>query len=371
MGRPRLLVSTFTAAVLAAGFVIPAATAREGATSLDQQYDDPRDPATVARAMFADPNQVVSAELAPDDPTLDQTDPRAVMSLGQGLVGFPTNGTDFGMISTGDTDLANDPNDDQSISTVLDGLNTNAGEDLAGLVISFNAPAGANCLNADVKMLSDEFPEFVGSAFNDFAAGNMNNATAPSVSGPDPSLADNFLFDGSVPPNELEINTSQLVSAEAASGTTYDGATPTLLTQTGVSPGLPNTLRLWVGDVGDSHFDTTVFVDNIRVFAKSPCPVQTRGPSVVKGIRAKVSRGRATVRGTVLPAVPGGKVFLAFFANSSPLRRIAKKTDTLNSQSEFRKRFRVPFDSTRCMVKVNFTGDAAHFPSAGKKKFRC
>jgi hypothetical protein len=184
-------------------------------------------------------------------------------------------------------------------------------------------------------------------------------------------LPGNFLFDGSVPPNELEINSSQLVTAEAASGTTYDGATPMLVTQTGVHAGFSNTLRLWTGDVGDSDFDTTVFVDNVRIFSKSPCPTETKGPSLVKKIKARVSGGKATVRGQILPTIQGAQVLLTFFANGSPMKRIAKRKDTLDSQSKFRKRFRVPSDSTRCKVKVNFKGDAGHFPSAGKKRFRC
>lgn len=363
MRFPRLLVSGFTAVALATGFAATTATAHH-------QNDGPRDAMTVAKAMFADPSLVLSAEVAPDGDTPPQTDLQAVMASSQGLAGFPTHGADFGMISTGDTDLANEPNDSPSTSTVLDGLNTNVGEDLAGLVITFTSPPGANCMRIDVKLLSEEFPHYVGSDFNDFAAGNINNPAGPTVSGSDPSLPGNFLFDGSTPPNELEINTSHLIGAEAASGTTYNGATPILVAQTEVTPGAPNVLRLWAGDVGDSVLDTSVFVDNIRVFPGTPCPTQTKGPSIVKKIKTKVSRGRATITGKIQPVAPGGKVSLTFFANGSPRKKATKKA-TLNSQSRYRKRFKVPSDATRCKVKVNFEGDAAHFPSAGKKKFRC
>lgn len=325
----------------------------------------------VARGMFADPSLVLQAELAPDGDAPPQTDPRAVMTSSQSLAGFPTNGATFGMISTGDAALASQSNDSISTSTELDGLDTNAGEDLAGLVISFTSPPGANCLRIDAKLLSEEFPHYVGSDFNDFAAGNLNNPAVPTVSGSDPSLPGNFLFDGSAPPEELEINTSHLISSEAASGTTYNGATPILVAQTEVIPGAPNTLRLWAGDVGDSVLDTTVFIDNVRVFADSPCPTETKGPSIVKKIKTKVTNWRAMVKGKVVPAAPGGKVSLTFFANGSPLKRRAKKNATLNARSSFRKSFRVSSDATRCMVRVRFAGDAGHFPSSGKKKFRC
>jgi hypothetical protein len=364
MRFPRLLVPGFTAVALAAGFAVPTATAHH-------LSGGSQEPMTVARAMFANPGLVTDAELAPDGDTDPQTDPRAVLSSSQGMAGFPTHGADFGMLSTGDAAVAHQPNNSPSTSTELDGLDTNVGADLAGLVITFTAPPGANCMRIDVKLLSEEFPHYVGSEFNDFAAGNINNPAGPTVSGSDPSLPGNFLYDGSEPPNELEINTSHLIGAEAASGTTYNGATPILVAQTEVTPGAPNVLRLWAGDVGDSVLDTTVFIDNVRVFADSPCPTQTKGPSIVKKIKTKVSRGRATIVGKILPVSPGGKVSLTFFANGSPLKKRATKKATLNSKSKYRKRFKVPSEATRCKVKVSFQGDAAHFPSAGKKKFKC
>ena len=366
MGFP--LVSTLTAVALLAAVPAPIAAARPGA-ALDRSLA--QDPLTVARAMFADQSLVVAAELAPDGNTATETDPRAVGASSVAMAGFPTSGGDFGMISTGDTALAPQPNNHPATSTELDGLNTNMGQDLAGLVVTFTAPPGANCLTVDVKLLSEEYPDFVGGEFNDFAAANINTSAGPTVSGSDPSLPANFLFDGSDPPNELEINQSQLLSAEAASGTTYDGATPILVAQTEIVPSASNTLRLWAGDVGDSVFDTTLFMDDVRVFANTPCPTLTKGPSKLGKIKAKVSQGRATIRGSVLPAAPGDKVALTFFANGSPMKKRATKRATLNSQSRYRKRFKVPSEATRCKVRVVFPGNAGHFPSSGKKRFRC
>jgi hypothetical protein len=366
--KGRGFFATFVAALIAVGLAaLPAAADHvpgEGS----------RDFMTTAQAMFADPAQVTGAEAIAVGP--DESDHRGIMTSPAGsFAAFPTNGPSFGMISTGDTDLMNDPNNEGSLSTVLDGLNNNESppNDLVGFSITFNAPAGANCLNADVKMLSEEFPEYVGTQYNDFAGASINNPATPTVdvSTFDPSVPGNFLFDGSFPPNELEINTSQLVSAAAAAGTTYDGATPTLFTQVPVSPGASNTVRFWTGDVGDSVWDTTLFVDNILIIPKDPCPTETKGPSLVKGVKAKVKGGKAIISGQILPPAPGGKVFLTFFANGSPLRKVAKGKDKLNSQSKFSKKFKIPGGATRCMVKVNFKGDAGHFPSKAKKKFSC
>ena len=86
----------------------------------------------------------------------------------------------------------------------------------------------------------------------------------------------------------------------------------------------------------------------------------------LQGLKAKVKGGRAIIRAAVQPPAPGERVRLTFFANGSPLRKIATKSATLNAESRFKKRFRVPSDSTRCKVVVRFKGS-----KLGQKKFRC
>jgi hypothetical protein len=90
------------------------------------------------------------------------------------------------------------------------------------------------------------------------------------------------------------------------------------------------------------------------------------GGASVKDLKAKVKGNGAVVTGRIDPPAPGEKVSLTFFANGSPLRKIAKKTATLNDQSRFRRAFRVPAESTRCKVKVRFRG-----AMVGQKRFRC
>ena len=84
------------------------------------------------------------------------------------------------------------------------------------------------------------------------------------------------------------------------------------------------------------------------------------------GYRAKVRGNKAVITGTIHPPNPGKQVKLTFFANGSPLRKIAKKSATLNADSKFKKKFGVPTASTRCKVKVAFQGQAV-----GQKKFKC
>ena len=113
---------------------------------------------------------------------------------------------------------------------------------------------------------SEEFPEYVGSQYNDFAIARVNNTTPPAVDTTTntPVAPGNFLLDGFGA--QLTINNNFLVNLGNAAGTTYDGATPTLRAQTALAPGTPaQSVSFWVGDMGDSIYDTTLFVDNRKI----------------------------------------------------------------------------------------------------------
>ncbi len=341
-----------------------------------------RDPLAVAKEMFADQSQVTAAQLGNDGggpPTFSSES--GVAAWPQGLAGFPTNGSMYGLISSGNTNGANDPNAEENKTTdddgnpgALSGLNeANQGQDLSGIEIDFNAPPLASpCLQVDIKFLSDEFDEFIGSPFNDFAVARLDDTTPPTVSTgasgfPEVSAPGNFLLDPSGSP--ITVNGAYLVGDYDGS-TTYDNATAKLTAQTPVAPGA-HTVNFWVGDAGDSIYDTTLFVDNIRIIDLNPCPVATIGPVVIKKIKPKVKGNKAIITGQILPAIPGGKIFLVFYANGSPLKKIAKGKDAMNANGVYKKKFQVPGDSTKCMVKVRFKGDAFHLASKAKKKFRC
>jgi hypothetical protein len=86
----------------------------------------------------------------------------------------------------------------------------------------------------------------------------------------------------------------------------------------------------------------------------------------IQSLKAKARGNRATVSGRIAPPAPGKRVWLTFFADGSPLKKMAKKQAALNSESRFKKRFKVPVDSTRCKVIVRFEGQRL-----GQKKLRC
>jgi hypothetical protein len=138
-----------------------------------------------------------------------------------------------------------------------------------------------------------------------------------------------------------------------------------------IAPGCPTLLE----DADDTGASATDFVvqpmpnpePNSATPNETPCaPGTPGGKPVLQGLKTRVKGNRAIISGQIQPPAPGQQVKLTFFANGSPLRKIAKKSATLNADSKFKKKFRVPTDSTRCKVKVAFQGQAM-----GQKKFKC
>jgi hypothetical protein len=138
-----------------------------------------------------------------------------------------------------------------------------------------------------------------------------------------------------------------------------------------IAPGCPTLLESG-DDTGSSDTDFSLQPTpnpepNSATPNETPCaPGTVGGAPILKGLRAKVRGNRAIISGQVLPPAPGDRVSLTFFANGSPLHKVAKKNAVLNADSKFKKRFRIPSASTRCRVKVAF-----HGAQLGKKTFRC
>jgi hypothetical protein len=188
------------------------------------------------------------------------------------LGGLPTNGGTFGILTSGNVQLADDPNTSGS-----SGLGQGTGVHLRGnsdfdttiFRIDLLAQANSNCLTFDFKFFSDEYPEYVGSAYNDAFIAELDASTW-TTSGSTITAPNNFAFDPAG--NVISINAAGVTSMTAANaaGTTYDGATPLLAASKQLTPG-PHSLYLSIFDQGDAILDSAVFLDNLRVgFVPNP-----------------------------------------------------------------------------------------------------
>ena len=85
------------------------------------------------------------------------------------LTGFPTSGSTFGILTTGDVNLADDPNSSDDSGADDGGGNVRGMSDLDVTILQVDlaVPAGNNCLGIDFRFLSEEFPEFVGGGVSD------------------------------------------------------------------------------------------------------------------------------------------------------------------------------------------------------------
>ena len=186
---------------------------------------------------------------------------------------FPTEGSTFAILATGLAADALLPNSQGNLSHSLDGLNNGQGNDLVRLHMRLKVPAYANCVAFDFAYYSEEFPEWVGSKYNDTFTAQLNN---PSLSIDQSNVVHapgNFAYD--TQNNIISVNT--VFGVSAPTGTTYDGGTPLLRASTAITPGATVDLYLSIQDLGDSVYDSAVFLDK---FFWSKDPNCTSGASV-------------------------------------------------------------------------------------------
>ena len=204
-------------------------------------------------------------ESSEGSPPGEDTNPAATSTLP--LAGFPTSGSSYAVMSSGDTTFADDPNTSGGTTQDHGGGGGSHGSsffDMVTLTTYLQVPQGVNCLAVDFRFFSEEFPEFVGSSVNDgfVAELDVSDFTADAAQNNAVVAPHNFAFDqaGKV----ISINTAGFSAADAA-GTTYDGATPLLRATTPITAGA-HTVFFSVFDQGDPVLDSTVFLDHLRLF---------------------------------------------------------------------------------------------------------
>ena len=167
------------------------------------------------------------------------------------LGSFPRDGSTYAILTSGDATLADTPNSSEGSGADVAGPNVRGDTDfdVTILKVDLDVPFGSNCLSVDFRFLSDEFPEFVGSSFNDAFIAELDTSDW-TTAGSEITAPHNFAFDAAH--NVISINAAGAASMSAveAAGTTYDGATPLLSASTPISPGA-HSLYLSIFDQGD------------------------------------------------------------------------------------------------------------------------
>jgi len=199
---------------------------------------------------------------------------------------FPTQGSSFGILTTGNVNSV--PDTSAFASTDLGGGNVrgNTDFDVTVLKVDLAAQPGANCLTFDFKFLSEEYPGFVNTSFNDAFIAELDASTW-TTSGSTITAPNDFVVDSSH--HVMSVNSTGLggMSAGNGAGTAFNGtqsyndnfflpagnaggATGLLHGATQVRPGA-HSVYFSILDQGDRRLDSATFLDNLIVgFVPNP-----------------------------------------------------------------------------------------------------
>ena len=186
---------------------------------------------------------------------------------------FPADGPTYAVLSTGDATLSDQPDQAGVFASADDGGETapagrgDTARDVTVLSIPINVPAGANCLSFDFRFLSEEYPDFINSQFNDAFIAELDSSTWVSSGSVIGGLENDFALDATGAP--LTVHSAQAgLSAPNGAGTPYGGGSAPLRAKTAVTPGA-HTVILSVLDLNDNIYDTAVFADALRTSNES------------------------------------------------------------------------------------------------------
>lgn len=182
---------------------------------------------------------------------------------------FPRTGSDYIVMSTGNAAevIGGDPS--EFISTSLGAGGGADGNDLTQLSIELTPSAGATCLAFDFQFLSEEYPEYVGSRYNDIFTAELSQSRF-DTDGSQVVAPNNFAYDSGG--NFISINT--VLGFHPATDTRMDGTTDPLVAVSPIEKDLETgrtTVVLSIQDIGDSVYDSAVLLDNFRWLYGSNC----------------------------------------------------------------------------------------------------
>ena len=188
----------------------------EPANDSETEYTNRPTALDLANAMAQSPGIVTGASFAAAPPLGTPHDVQT-KSLG----GFPRTGSTYSILTSGDATLADTPNSSDGSGANDGGPNVRGDTDLdvTILKVDLDVPFGSNCLSIDFRFLSDEFPEFVGSSFNDAFIAELDTSDW-TTSGSDITAPHNFAFDEAH--NVISINAAGRGKHECGRGGRHD-----------------------------------------------------------------------------------------------------------------------------------------------------
>jgi hypothetical protein len=244
----------------------------------------PGSPLTAAQAIANDPLTVTGASLP--EYAFGGSGPPSPIGAGDKvqdpepkvLVGYPTHGDTYAILSSGSINtiastLTNTAGNtttefvDQfpDIPTIARGPNAN---DYTVLKVDVSVPAGTNCMSLDYRFLSEEFPEFVGSTFNDAFIAEIDTTSWSAGAGGVITRPNDFAVSPAGNPISINGVGDTAVSASEAAGTYFDAATGLITTKTPITPGA-HSIYLSILDASDKRYDSAVFLDDLRFITES------------------------------------------------------------------------------------------------------
>jgi parallel beta-helix repeat protein len=251
-----------------------------------------------------------------------------------GSVGFlaPTEGNTFVMLSTGNAQpedydsyggWVGAPDDFISVDNGNpSGTGPLGGEanDLAILHLTLKAPDWAKSLSFDFRFMSEEYPEFVGSDFNDFFSCLLDGT--------------NIAFD--TEGNIINVNNNFFDDTITPEGTVFDGTTVLLTSKAAVTGGATIELDFIVGDITDSYWDTTVFLDNFH-FSTEEIEEPVTAPTIWSSDSSENEKNTFAPTETVYVTVPATGKTVTFYIladkdvwnNGDPLIDVSDGTEQL------------------------------------------
>ncbi len=254
-----------------------------GAVPADAAISGTNDASALAGAMASTPSPVSGASvITPNYPGGNGVYPNAVSDTP--LAGFPTNGSSYAILSSGNSALAATGNT-SGASGSANGVNgtgaLTGANDYTILSVPITATQSARCVGFDFRFLSEEFPEYVNKGYNDTFLAELDSRTW-AVSGQTVTSQTDFAA-GTGDLISVDNSGPSAMSAENAAGTTYDGATTALTARKYVTPG-SHTVIFSIFDVGDQALDSAAFIDNLRVTSEPAAQCHSLGLDAFEGL---------------------------------------------------------------------------------------